>query len=170
MKLGQLNEYDKRSIFLQKSCWQWCRETSSIPIFVFVFPKTLYYAIASGLQFTFNRPQLIQTVWNFKNWSRDMLNFDFLEKWLRIVSPSHFVYDFSRTLFPILYSISWPNCIVWLPLLLEILGNHRIAIVYFPGCDVFNSEIILVFLIKPFFYTNKKSRQIFKYLKNEKNF
>ena len=28
-------------------------------------------------------------------WSRDMLNFDFLEKGLGVISPLHFVYDFS---------------------------------------------------------------------------
>ena len=32
-----------------------------------------------------------------------MLNFDFLEKGLRIVSPPHFVYDFSRKIFLKLY-------------------------------------------------------------------
>ena len=38
--------------------------------------------------------------------SRDMLNFDFLEKGLGIVSPLHFVYDFSREMVLILYSIN----------------------------------------------------------------
>ena len=36
-----------------------------------------------------------------------MLNFDFLEKGLRIVSPKHFVYNFSRKRF-LLYCITWP--------------------------------------------------------------
>ena len=36
--------------------------------------------------------------------SRDMPNFDFLEKGLRIVSLPHFVYDFSRKMFIKLYS------------------------------------------------------------------
>ena len=38
--------------------------------------------------------------------SRDMLNFDFLERGLGIASPSHFVYDFLRKMFLMLYSIS----------------------------------------------------------------
>ena len=38
--------------------------------------------------------------------SRDMLNFDFLEKGLRIVFTSHFEYDFSRKMFLILYSVN----------------------------------------------------------------
>ena len=33
-----------------------------------------------------------------------MLNFDFLEKGLEIVSPPYFVYDFSRKVFLKLYS------------------------------------------------------------------
>ena len=37
-------------------------------------------------------------------------------------------------------------------------------------CDVKNAEINLPFLIKPVFYLTKKSRQKFKYLKNEKSF
>ena len=58
-----------------------------------------------------------------------MLNFDFLDKGLGIVSAAHFVYDFSTKMFLMLYSINWPNFIAWLPLLLEILGNMYIAIV-----------------------------------------
>ena len=40
-----------------------------------------------------------------------------------------------------------------------------IAIFCFPGCNVINLEI---FLIQPFFYLTKKSRQ--KYIVNEKSF
>ena len=35
-----------------------------------------------------------------------MLNSDFLEKGLGIVSPPYFVYDFSRKMFLMLYSIN----------------------------------------------------------------
>ena len=58
-----------------------------------------------------------------------MLNLDFLDKGLGIVSPVHFVYNFSTKMFLMLYSINCPNFIVWLPLLLEILGNMCIATV-----------------------------------------
>ena len=37
---------------------------------------------------------------------------------------------------------------VWLPLLLEILGNMCLAIVCYPGCDVMDFKINL---IEPFF-------------------
>ena len=93
-----------------------------------------------------------------------MLNFDFLEKDLRIVSPPHFVYDFSRKMFLILNPMNGPNFIVWFPFLFEVLDNMYIAIVCFPGCDVMNFEI------KPFLYMTKKSIQKLKYLENEKSF
>ena len=32
------------------------------------------------------------------------------------ISPPHFVYDFSRKIFFMLYSINWSNFILWLPL------------------------------------------------------
>ena len=38
-----------------------------------------------------------------------------------------------------------------------ILGNMCITFVYFPGCDVINFEINLIFPIKPLFYMSDKS-------------
>ena len=58
-----------------------------------------------------------------------MLNFDFLEKGLGVVSSRYFVYDVSRKMFLMLYSINRPNFIVGLSLILEILGNIYIAII-----------------------------------------
>ena len=43
-----------------------------------------------------------------------------------------------------------------------------IATVCFPGFNAINFEIELTFLIKPFFYMTKKSRQKFKYLQSKK--
>ena len=63
-------------------------------------------------------------------WSRDLLNFDFfLKKSLGIVFPPHFVYNFFRKLFLMLYSINSQNFIVWFSLLLEIFFSMCIAIV-----------------------------------------
>ena len=69
-----------------------------------------------------------------------------------------------------LYSINWPNYVVWLPLLLEILGNICITTVFYPGCDVIKFETTLIFLIKLFCYLTKKSIQKFKCLENKKSF
>ena len=88
--------------------------------------------------------------------SRDVINFDFLDKGLEIVSSPHFVCEFSTKIPLVLYSINWPNFIAWLPLFLEILGNMFIAIVCYPGCDVTDFEINLIFLIEPLLSTWRK--------------
>ena len=96
-------------------------------------------------------------------WPRDMLSFDFLEKNRRIESQPHFMYNFLGEMSVMLFPINWSNVIVWLPLLLEILGNMWIAIVCFPGCKDINFEINFIFL-------TKKSRQKCKYFEDEKDF
>ena len=98
-----------------------------------------------------------------------MLNFVFLEKSLGIVSPPHFMYDFLRKMFLMLYFINCPYFIVSLPLLLEILINMCIAIACEPCCNVIIFLINLVFLIKSFFFMTKKSKQKLKYLENKKS-
>ena len=56
----------------------------------------------------------LQLAYNKNNWSRGMLNFDFLEKVQIIVSPPHWANDFSRKMFLMFYSINWPNFIaIW---------------------------------------------------------
>ena len=67
----------------------------------------------------------------------------------------HFVYNFPA------------NLIIWLPLLLEILGNTCIVIIYYPVCDVINFEISLTL----FFPTwPQKSGQILKYSRTKRAF
>ena len=102
--------------------------------------------------------------------SKEMLNFRFSGKGQEIFSTLHFVYDFSRKMFFMLFSINWANIIVWLPLLLKILGNMLISIVFFPDCDGINFEINLIFLIEPFFYMDKKSRQNLNILRTKRDF
>ena len=67
----------------------------------------------------------------------------------------HFVYIFFRKTFFLLYSINWPDFIVWLLLLLELLGNICIEIICFL-VYLLNFEIIPSLLMKSFFYTTKK--------------
>ena len=55
-----------------------------------------------------------------------------------------------------LYFINWPNFIVWLPFIIEILDNMCIAIVCKPDCDVMNFEVNLIFLVEPFFLHDQK--------------
>ena len=65
----------------------------------------------------FSSPRLGHTIKanctkNFKCWSRDMLNFYFLEKIMGLVSPSHLAYHFLRKIFLMLHSMNWPDFIV----------------------------------------------------------
>ena len=87
-----------------------------------------------------------------------------------LVSIPHFSDEFLTKVFLRLYFINWPNFIVWLPLLLEIMGTICIVIICWPVCDVINFEINHSFLIQPFFYVTNSSGQKCKYLKNEKGF
>ena len=78
----------------------------------------LFHYISIALNFSYNKNKQYKTL---DYWSIDMHNFHFPEKGLGLVYPSHFVYDFSRKTFFMLYAIDSPNFIVWLPLLLKIL-------------------------------------------------
>ena len=91
--------------------------------------------------------------------------FWFVRKSPGMISPQHFVYDFSTKVLLMLYSIDWPNLIARLSLLPGVLRNVFIEIVCWPGCDVINIEINHIFLIKPVF----KSRQGHKYLEGERS-
>ena len=51
MKFSQVIEYDKRNIFLQKSCRKWNRKTSYR---LLLFKEAWYEVKASGLQLSFN--------------------------------------------------------------------------------------------------------------------
>ena len=62
------------------------------------------------------------------------------------------------------------NFNLWLPLLRKILGNMCIVIVCWPGCDVRNFKINLIFLIKPFFLHDPNVKTKIKYHENEKSF
>ena len=84
------------------------------------------YFDSTQINIQYNRNKLFKTL---HYWSRDMLHFDLLDKGLGIVSPPHFVFNFSTKMFHMLYSINWPNFIVSLPLLLGILDNMCIEIV-----------------------------------------
>ena len=130
-RLGLLIEYNKRNIFLQKLGRKWGREISSRPLFIFL--KSLIWRSAASFQYISialhlrcNKNKQYKTL---GHWVEDMLNFNFSEKCLGLVSPPYFVHNVLRKMFPMLHSIDRPNFIVWLSLLLEILDNICITIV-----------------------------------------
>ena len=94
-----------------------------------------------------------------------MLNLNFPEKGLGLVSPPHFVYNFSRKMFLILYSTNTKyHCLI--AFTSRDIGQYVYYNCLLTGCDVMKS----IFLIKPFNYMTKKSRRKLKYLENEKRF
>ena len=119
------------------------------------------YLIALNLAYNKNKPYK-----TLDYWSRDTLSFDFLEKGLGIVSPPHFVHDFSWKMFLTLYDqLSLSACFYFF----EILGNMCNAIVCFPDCDAIDFEINLT-SNQAMFLHDQKSRQKLKYLENKKSF
>ena len=117
--------------------------------------------ISIALNLPYNKSKLYKTL---DYWSRDMLNFNFSEKGLGLVSWPHFAYNFSKKNFPFSILLTdqislsdsfyllryWAICVLQL---LTRLWRHKIC-----------------FLIKPFWYMTKNSRQKFKYLESEKSF
>ena len=100
-----------------------------------------------------NKPSLEHTAKNklysiSERWSRDILNFDFLFKGLGLAFSPHFAYQLLRKIFSMLYSINWPNVIVWLSLLVVILDKICILVIDCPACDVINFDMNLSFLTK----------------------
>ena len=66
--------------------------------------------------------------------------------------------------------ISLSDCLHWLLDYSWDIGQYLHCNCLFPGCDVINFEIDLIFLIKPFIYMTKMTRKKFKYVENEKSF
>ena len=100
MKFGQLIEYNKRNIFLPKSCKN---ETVRL-VSDFYFKKSSTWGkikwsaawfqyISISLKLGIQKNKFYKTL---VYWSRDMHNSDFSEKGLGIVSLTHFVNDFFK--------------------------------------------------------------------------
>ena len=88
----------RRSIDLQSKSMDW-----------FLYDNGLRH---ERVNLSYSENKLFKTL-NY--YSRDMLNFYFLEKGLGIVSTPHFVHDFFKKMFLMLYSINGPNLIAWFP-------------------------------------------------------
>ena len=133
MKVGELIESNKRNIFFKCYAENEVGETISRHPFIIkgslIWGKSNWSAayfkfISIALNYAYNKNKLHKTL---DYWSTDIVNFNFSEKGRGLVS--HFVYNFSRNMFLMLYSINWPNFDFCLPLLLEILANMCITIV-----------------------------------------
>ena len=154
MSIYQINTYTKDLKILWKLCKKWRTETSSRPIFVswksFIWSKSKWSAayfnyILIALSLAYNKNELYRTL---DSWSRDVPNFDFLEKGLGIASPPHFVYDFSRKSSLILYSINWPKIVVWLLLFLVIISKlYKLIQLYNCKLQLFISQVLTLLIL-----------------------
>ena len=129
MKLSQLIEYINRNIFLLKNYAE-NKARRLVPDLLLFLKK--FQSTSIALSLACNKNKSYKTL---DKWSRDMLNFNFSEKGLGLVSPLYFVHDFSRKLFLLSSSINWLNFILWLPLLLEIL-----SLSIFPFTNIHESQ------------------------------
>ena len=172
MTFGPLTEYNKRNIFCKN------HGLGRLVFFFFKKKKKLFVrwkqVVCSLLSKYFDSPQLAynknKLYKTLNYWSRDMLNLNFSEKGLGLISTLHFVYNVSTKMFLMLYSTNWSNFIVWMPLFLEIMDNICVVIICQPGCDVIKFQINIIFLIKLFCCMTKNSRQKLKHHENEKSF
>ena len=126
--------------FLKNENWAY-RWINSIKFYIVCF----YCMVSWGLS-TYIEIKLQSTCFHL------ILSFLKIKRGLELVTLPHFQHNFQRKTFLLLFSIiNWPNFIVCLPLLCEILGNMSIGIVCKLGCVVINFEVNLIFLIKLFF-------------------
>ena len=167
VKFVQLVEYNMGNIFLKKSCTKMVKKLVPDPL------QKIKINIGSGSTI-WNIIQFVLLWWCVSK-SRSMkisssLFFLFEKGGLDLVSVHDFLHNFWRKVFLTLYYINWPNLIVWLPLLVELLGNMLILDICNPVCDSINFDINLSLFIKILSYMAKKAGQKFKYPENEKGF
>ena len=166
MKFGQLIKSNMRISFLKKSYSKSDGKTSPTPLKN--TPKKSKLSISLNQQFEilynlvlFLCPSRGLSKYIGTNGTNHLLlpHIKFFQKWrrgLELVSLPHFPDDFRRKIYLALYSITWSNFVVWLPLLLEILDNICIVIICLSVYDIINFEINFNFLIKPFSTWPKK--------------
>ena len=116
MKFGQLIEYNKRNIFFKNYT---ANEAGTVVLDLFLFfRKALHkvkesvlqlfhsnpiHYILTALKLGYNKNKLYKAL---DYTPRDILNFEFLEKSLGIVSPPHIEYDFSTKMFLVIYLLA----------------------------------------------------------------
>ena len=137
MKFDQLIECNLRNIFLEKLNTKYRTETSPRPIsekksWAYLSINTLklyticFYCMANWRLSKYIETKLQSTCVH--------LTLSFFKKWrgLELVTLPHFPYNFWRKIILSLCSINWPNFIVWLLSLCEILDIMCIGIVCKP--------------------------------------
>ena len=152
MKMGQLIKYNMRKFFFSKiirssggkAYPRPISKKSKLSISVEQQSEILYSL------FLFYFPvKVYQNILKLRCWLYDFAPFKTFYKTnrcLELISLPQFLHHFRGKIFLMLYFINWPD--FWFPLLLQVLGNMRITIIWFPISDDINLESILNFLIK----------------------
>ena len=176
MKSGQLIEYNTRNNCLKNHA----KNVVEILVSDSFFKKwKLSVSLDQQSEFSYSVFLLYVQVEDYQSKLKLVLTISFYfiqnvfkktNRGLELVSLPHFLYDFWKKALLTLYSINWPNFIVWLPLLFEISGNIFTVTVCYPVWNAINFEFFPSLLIKPFFHIIKKSGQKCEYLKNENSF
>ena len=130
MKFGRSIECNMRNIFLEKLCAKYGGETSprsfseklKLSISSTQWPKVLYCLFLLHLKW-----RAIEIYWN-EAADLHIRLFKKIKRGLELISLPHFLPNFRRKIFLLLYSINRPGFFAWLPLLHELLANMCIAI------------------------------------------
>ena len=109
--------------------------------------------ILIALNLAYNKNKLYKTL---GYWSRGMLNFNFSEKGLGIVSPSHFVHDFPRKMF-----LRKVRCLIAFTSqdIRQYVYYNSLRLQSVTSYNLKLTMINLIFQINSFCYMIKKSRQ-----------
>ena len=144
MEFVQLIEYNKRNSFLKNHV------QNDVGRLVLDLVSAAYFQyISIAFNLAYNNNKLYKTL---DYWSRDILNFNFLEKSGNSFFTTPCLWFFKKNVSHIIFSLQTKfHC--WIAIAMGILDNMCIEIF-----DVISFEINLIFLIKLFFYMTKMSR------------
>ena len=122
MTIVQLIKYNISNIFLEKLYTKCCGET--IPRSFFKKNQNWKYLWISSLK-TSTVCFCCMPSWGLSIYFETKLQtklFQETKRGFELALLPHFLYDFWRKIFLLLFSMNWPNLILWLPLLREILS------------------------------------------------
>ena len=156
MKFGQFIEYNMINIFFKKILKKIVRETNHKP---FSKQSKLSISLDQLFQHLYSLFSFYVQVKSYQNLLKlrsCLLGSISYKRFLKIKKrsetslPASFSVCILKRNISHVYSINWPNFIVWLLLLFETLDNVCIVIVCFPVCDVKILKLTLAVLSSRF--------------------
>ena len=147
MKFGQLIGCYMRNIFLEKSytkCGGWTSPRSfseKLKLNILWINSLSFYTVCFYCMQSWGPSKYMKT--NLKTTCFYLI-------------LSFFLHNLKKKYSSCCILLNWPSFIVWLLLLREMLDKICIVIVYWPGCDVINFQVNLIFLIKFSFLHDQK--------------